>query len=171
MTELCDAVGLGRGNLYYYIGSKEQLLGWIHDRVMDELLNSATETLAQSSSDPANRLRALGADLLRIIAAFPDHVWVFLHEWPALSGDNATEFRRKRHEYEDLVEGILREGVAEGTFEIADVKLTVLAWLGLHNYTYQWFRQSGRLDPQAIADAYHTLFMTGIALDPDAILP
>lgn len=163
MAELCDALGLGRGVLYYYIGSKEQLLGWIHDRVMDELLHSAQAALRQAGDDPKRRLHALGVDLLRIIAAFPDHVWVFLHEWPSLSGTAAEEFRRKRHQYEAIVEGVLRDGVTAGQFVIPDLRLTVLAWLSLHNYTYQWFRQSGRLDSRAIADAYHALFLNGIA--------
>jgi len=33
-TELCEANELGKGALYYYIGSKERLLAAIHDRVM-----------------------------------------------------------------------------------------------------------------------------------------
>jgi len=39
--ELCEANQLGKGALYYYIGSKEQLLAAIHDRVMDEVLLGA----------------------------------------------------------------------------------------------------------------------------------
>ncbi len=40
-TELCEANQLGKGALYYYIGSKERLLVAIHDRVMDEVLLGA----------------------------------------------------------------------------------------------------------------------------------
>src|SRR3974377_458381 len=40
-TELCEANGNGKGALYYYIGSKEQLLAAIHDRVMDEVMLGA----------------------------------------------------------------------------------------------------------------------------------
>ncbi|HWD24097.1 MAG TPA: helix-turn-helix domain-containing protein, partial [Acidimicrobiales bacterium] len=41
LSELCDANELVRGALYYYIGSKEDLLAAIHDRVMDEVMLSA----------------------------------------------------------------------------------------------------------------------------------
>ena len=36
--ELCAANDLGKGALYHYIGSKEELLAAIHDRVMDEVM-------------------------------------------------------------------------------------------------------------------------------------
>ena len=41
ITELCDANDLGKGALYHYIGSKEELLAAIHDRVMDEVMLGA----------------------------------------------------------------------------------------------------------------------------------
>ena len=45
-TELCEANELGKGALYYYIGSKERLLVAIHDRVMDEVMAGADRVLA-----------------------------------------------------------------------------------------------------------------------------
>ena len=41
ITELCTANDLGKGALYHYIGSKEQLLAAVHDRVMDEVMLGA----------------------------------------------------------------------------------------------------------------------------------
>ncbi len=63
------------------------------------------DRVQQSGGSPAEQLAMLGDELLDVIARYPDHVWVFLHEFPALTGDNATEFRARRHEYESRVEG------------------------------------------------------------------
>ena len=41
IAELCEVNGLGKGAFYYYIGSKEELLAAIHDRVMDEVMLGA----------------------------------------------------------------------------------------------------------------------------------
>ncbi len=38
ISELCEANDLGKGALYHYIGSKEELLAAIHDQVMDEVM-------------------------------------------------------------------------------------------------------------------------------------
>ena len=88
LTELCDANGLGKGTLYHYIGSKEQLLAAIHDRVMDEVMAGA-ERVSAADGSPSARLEMLGDELLDVIQRYPDHVWVFLHEFPALTGERA----------------------------------------------------------------------------------
>ena len=41
IAELCTVNGVGKGAFYYYIGSKEELLAAIHDRVMDEVMVGA----------------------------------------------------------------------------------------------------------------------------------
>src|SRR5579863_3897425 len=109
-TELCEANGIGKGALYYYIGSKEELLAAIHDRVMDEVMLGADRT-AEAGGSPSQQLAGLGAELLDVIHRYPDHVWVFLHEFPALTAERAEQFRTRRREYERRVEAGLRAGV------------------------------------------------------------
>src|SRR5258707_8231554 len=103
-TELCEANGIGKGALYYYIGSKEQLLAAIHDRVMDEVMLGA-DRVAIAGGSPPEQLSMLGEELLDVIFRFPDHVWVFLHDFPALTGKNAEMFRQRRRGYERRGEG------------------------------------------------------------------
>src|SRR5947209_2044145 len=144
LTELCAATGLGKGALYHYIGSKEELLAAIHDRVMDEVMASADRVVAAGGS-PSAQLSMMGDELLDVIARYPDHVWVFLHEFPALTGERAEQFRGRRREFERRVEDVLRAGIASGEFRAADVRATALAWLGMHNYTYLWLKPDGPL--------------------------
>src|SRR4051794_36228362 len=98
ITELCTANDLGKGALYHYIGSKEALLAAIHDRVMDEVMLGA-DRVAASGGSPSSQLTMLGAELLDVIHRYPDHVWVFLHEFPALTGERASQFRERRAAY------------------------------------------------------------------------
>jgi TetR/AcrR family transcriptional regulator, cholesterol catabolism regulator len=160
-TELCEANRLGKGALYYYIGSKERLLVAIHDRVMDEVMLGA-DRVAEAGGSPPERLTRLGDELLDVIARYPDHVWVFLHEFPALTGDNATQFRARRHEYEQRIEDVLEAGIASGDFRPLDAKLTTRAWLGMHNYTYLWFKTSGSLSASGVATSFADIFIRGI---------
>src|ERR1700753_3830367 len=97
-TELCEANGIGKGALYYYIGSKEELLAAIHDRVMDEVMRA--DRVALAGGAPTEQLAMLGEELLDVIFRFPDHVWVFLHDFPALTGKNAEMFRQRQRAYE-----------------------------------------------------------------------
>src|SRR6476620_64057 len=107
LTELCAANELGKGTLYHYIGSKEELLAAIHDRVMDEVMAGA-DRVAAAGGAPSAQLAMLGEELLDVIHRYPDHVWVFLHEFPALTGERADQFRKRRRKYEQRVEAVLQ---------------------------------------------------------------
>jgi AcrR family transcriptional regulator len=162
LTELCAANGLGKGALYHYIGSKEALLAAIHDRVMDEVMRGA-DRVAEAGGSPSSQLARLGDELLDVIHRYPDHVWVFLHEFPALTGEWAEQFRLRRREYERRVEAVLRDGIESGEFRRVDARLTALAWLGMHNYTYLWLKTGGRLSARDVARPFAEIFVRGIA--------
>jgi AcrR family transcriptional regulator len=162
ITELCAANDLGKGALYHYIGSKEELLAAIHDRVMDEVMLGADRVAAAGGAPPA-QLEMLGDELLDVIHRYPDHVWVFLHEFPALTDQRAEQFRVRRREYEHRVEAVLQAGIETGEFRPVDPRLTALAWLGMHNYTYLWLKASGPLTARDVAKPFADIFMQGIA--------
>jgi AcrR family transcriptional regulator len=169
-AELCDAVGLGKGSLYYYVESKENLLYLIHERVMNQVLALATR-IAELDESAAERLRQLGQEQISVIATYPDHVWVFLHEHKALTGERATQFAASRRRYERQIERILSDGVDSGEFAISDIRLAALAWLGMHNYTYLWYQPSKKLTVDRLAAEYYRLFIDGIrapGADPTA---
>ncbi len=162
ITELCAESGLGKGALYHYIGSKEEVLAAIHDRVMDEVMAGA-DRVAEAGGSPSEQLVMLGEELLDVIHRYPDHVWVFLHEFPALTDERAEQFRVRRREYERRVEAVLQAGVDAGEFRALDPRLTALAWLGMHNYTYLWLKPGGRLSARDVAQPFADIFVRGIA--------
>jgi AcrR family transcriptional regulator len=162
ITELCEANDLGKGALYHYIGSKEKLLAAIHDRVMDEVMLGA-DRVVEAGGTPSEQLAMLGDELLDVIHRYPHHVWVFLHEFPALTGAHAEQFRDRRRAYERRVETVLEAGVKTGEFRDIDPWLTARAWLGMHNYTYLWLKPGGRLSARAVAKPFAAIFMQGIA--------
>ena len=161
VVELCTANDLGKGALYHYIGSKEELLAAIHDRVMDEVMAGA-DRVAETGGSPSQQLAGLGDELLDVIHRYPDHVWVFLHEFPALTGARAERFRVRRRDYEGRVEAVLRAGVESREFRDLDPWLTARGWLGMHNYTYLWLKPGGRLTAKSVAQPFAEIFMHGI---------
>jgi len=162
IAELCEVNGFGKGAFYYYIGSKEELLAAIHDRVMDEVMIGADRVVEAGGSASA-QLAMLGEELLDVIHRYPDHVWVFLHEFPALTGERAASFRERRGQYEKRVEAVLRAGVDSGDFRDVDPWLTARAWFGMHNYTYLWLKPGGRLTAKDVAEPFAAIFTRGIA--------
>lgn len=163
IAQIGDAANLARGALYYYIDSKESLLNEIHNRVMDPLLATVECVVALDASVEV-RLRLVSEALLTQIIERHDHVWVFLHEYRALTGEPLMYFRTRRRQFEDCIAGLLEEGRAHGIFDFVDTRLTTLAFLNLHNYTYQWARSEGRLSVSELSGFYCKVFFDGIAV-------
>jgi AcrR family transcriptional regulator len=162
IAELCEVNGCGKGAFYYYIGSKEELLAAIHDRVMDEVMLGA-DRVADAGGPPSTQLAMLGEELLDVIHRYPDHVWVFLHEFPALTDERAEQFRERRRDYERRVEAILQAGVDAEEFRELDPWLTARAWLGMHNYTYLWLKPGGGVSARDVAKPFADIFIRGVA--------
>jgi AcrR family transcriptional regulator len=162
IDDLVQATGLQRGGLYHYIDGKLDLLIAIHARFIEPLLAEA-RAIAASGEPPEVQLRAIGHALMGDIARYRDQVTVFLHEWRALVPTPAwPEIRRARREFEDIVAGILDRGRADGRFAFDDGRLTLLAFLGMINYSYQWYDGGVRATPAAIADRFVDIFLGGI---------
>jgi AcrR family transcriptional regulator len=160
IAELCEANELGKGALYHYIGSKEELLAAITDLVMDEVL-VGVDRVAGSGGSAVDRLRLLGQEYLDIVVRYPDHVWVLLHEFPALTGERASDFHKRRHAFESAVEQILREGVVAGDLRKIDPRLAALSWLGMHNHAYLWLHPGGRWSAKHVAAEFAEIFLEG----------
>jgi AcrR family transcriptional regulator len=162
IDDLIEATGLTRGGLYHYTESKEALLIAVLDELMDPLLERAQALLAEPGT-PEEHLRALTRAWLAHIAAHRDHMVVFNQERRTLERDPAWKhIRAARRAFERLLGGVLERGVRAGACRTADPQLTLLAVLGMANYTAQWYAPRGRLDAEQIADGYIDLLLDGI---------
>lgn len=168
INDLGRAVGLAKGALYYYIGSKENLLIEIQSRVMDPLLARARQIAALDAA-PLLRMRLLSESLLTIILRRLDHIWVYEHDYRSLTpGEYLDTLLGQRADFEQLVTGLLKEAVEDGSFRAIEPRLATLQFLNLHNHTYQWVKPAGRWDAAFLSREYcATLFRGFGAADGD----
>jgi AcrR family transcriptional regulator len=163
VDDLVEATGLQRGGLYHYIGGKLELLIACHERFIEPLLEDA-RAVAAADQPPDRQIRAIAAALMGDIASYRDQVTVFLHEWRIIESEPAwQDIRAKREEFEQIVVDILERGRAQGVFAFDDARLTVLAFLGMINYSYQWYDLQGRVTPEQVAEHFATIFLDGVA--------
>jgi len=163
VSELGEAVGLGRGALYYYIESKENLLVAIQDRVLGPLMAEAT-MIVGADARAVVRLRLLSEALLKLILTRVDHIRVYEHDFPQLTGKNLKRVLDQRRQFESLVQGLLEEAIADGTLRDMDPHLAALQFLNLHNHTYQWARTANRhWSVQELSREYCATLLHGMA--------
>lgn len=164
IADLTEATGLAAGGLYHYIGSKEALLLAICDELMEPLLARAREIAASDELSPKGQLRAVLRAWLEHIESHRDHMLVFSQERQVIEREPQWRaVRRARKDFEQILDGILRRGEEAGAMAFEDRGLTLLALLGMVNYTPQWLRPRGRLSPDEIADRYCDLILRSAA--------
>jgi AcrR family transcriptional regulator len=162
IDDLVAATGLQRGGLYHYIGSKKDLLILIHERSVEPLLDEFRKIRA-SGERPNVALRMLARVLLENVERHRDEVTVFLHEWRAMKEDPRWGgIRNIRKEFEDIVVELLERGCDEGLFSISDTRVAMYTFLGMLNYTYQWFDPGGRVNAGELAEQMCDIFLEGI---------
>jgi AcrR family transcriptional regulator len=165
IDDLVSATGLQRGGLYHYMSSKKDLLLDIHKRFIEPVLEEAHK-ISMADEPPDVVLCMLCRASLRSIERFRDQVTVFLHEWRAIQDDPRwRDIRGSRKEFENIIMGVLKRGCEEGLFSIPDLPVATYAFLGMINYTYQWFDPKGRVSAEELADQMCDIFITGIRAD------
>lgn len=169
VTELSEAVGLGRGALYYHITSKESVLYAISMRTIEQLIEPSDLVVAGDGPAQA-RLRELARVLMRNIAEFSNEWTVFFREHIALTGQWHADVMAKREHYEGLWATLLAEGATAGEFVASDPILTK-GVLGMFNYAYLWLRLDGPSTPEDVADRFCDVLLGGLLNTDPTVVP
>lgn len=155
MRQIAADVGVQAGALYNYTPDKQSLLFDLMQTHMNELL--AALSAAPIRGTPMERLEAFTRFHIRFHLPRRDQVFVSYMELRNLTSDNFSKIEAMRREYEDLLEGILKDGEAEGCFALPDTRVTTLALIALLTGITNWYRKDGRLSIAAVEDIYWDL--------------
>lgn len=160
VDQLCRAVGLGRGALYYHIASKEQVLFEICRRNVAELVQIA-DRLESEDMHARQRLQMMLRALLRNIADNQQEWQVFFHDFGALTGTRSETVLRLRDRFESLIQGMMDECVRTGAFRPV-APIVTKGLLGFYNYSYLWLRADGPQTPEEVADIFFDVLVEGL---------
>lgn len=160
--ELADAVGLVKGTLYYYIGSKEKLLFRIHQEVTEDGIRRWRAVTAQALPAPET-LRLMMVEHCRVMDHYRDAVAIFSEEMKHLSPALRRRLVARRDAYHGLLESTIQRGVADNVFRTPSPRLSTLTILGMLNGMYRWYRPGGRLQPDQVGAMFADLVLGGLA--------
>jgi AcrR family transcriptional regulator len=168
ILDICEAAGIGRGLLYHYFRTKEEILRVIHEKTLRPLIDQFRSIYAEHD-DPRDVLRGFSAALLCKMAENRDEAIVWGHERKALRADTPywKEALLLGAEVNDMLQSTFERGIALGIFRPMDVQLAMLTWKNLHNHTYTWMDPGGRLSAQEISDFFVDVFLRGITAPRD----
>jgi AcrR family transcriptional regulator len=149
MSDIQEAVQLGRGALYHHIRSKEDLLYDIASEYIRDLVEYGSQL--PKDADPAERLSRFGHYVVLKIASHQAELTVCFREVQSLTDARHAEILALHADYERIWRDILVDGAHTGVFRPYD-PITLKGLLGMYSYCYLWMRPDGPLGPDLIAE-------------------
>lgn len=144
MRDIAAELGMAVGNLYYYFDDKEELLAFIQESTLSDLLDMAARVKALDLR-PDQKIRLLLEEhVVRLNDPEEGTPGSLAHlEIEALGEERRTALQARRDEYERSLRGLIEEGMDRQVFRPVDAKVAALALLGAVNWTVKWFRPEG----------------------------
>lgn len=161
MRQIAAEVGVQAGALYNYIPDKQSLLVSLMQGHMSDLMEAwQAEPLADSALGKLERFVRFH---IRYHMERPDAVFIAYMELRNLSEENFAAIEAMRRSYEDALEIVLKQGVADGVFQIPDTKIATLAVIAMLNGVMTWYRAGGRLSLEEVETIYWDMVRKAVA--------
>lgn len=160
LEDVARELNISRPTIYHHLESKEDILREIHDQTAN-LLSEVITRIANTDLSPEEKLHRFIVGYTACVIENRDRVAVFFQERAHLPKRPAARLKKKRQELEDLLKGMIREGIQKGVFRNVNVSMTTNAIFGMCNWAYQWYSPDGSLTPEAIGQSFADLIANG----------
>lgn len=163
MGELADLFEVTKPALYYYVGSKEQLLLAALEMAFDRLERHLDDILA-TTSDPVEQIRRW---ILSQVETAADPSARMLSGFD-LNDDGLDDpildaARRRNRAYLGRVTAMIRDGQEAGALRAdLDPTVTVFGLIGMCSWTARWYKPGQSLEVEQIAWIYSTLVLDSL---------
>jgi AcrR family transcriptional regulator len=129
LDEVATAASVGKGTLYVYFKSKEELFAALVIEAFEKLVESMEHRLSSSPIDPKQAFRIIVSELVRFAVSNPHYFEMMrVSEVAALT---ANLCHKQRDRLTILIQNTIRAGVRAGVFRDAHPELTALFVPGL----------------------------------------
>ena len=163
LQDIANAVGLLKGSIYYYIDTKEDLLFELVMRAQTIWKETIVEPEALASSPAPTRLREFIQRWMLLKEREREWGIVAEREFMRLSPEPLAKVKAGRKDFSAFVEGIVKQGVAEGDFEShLDVSLASGMVFELMKSSHLYRRPRANLDVVDLADTYAAFAIRGL---------
>ena len=152
MIDIATEAGIGKGTIYEYFHSKEDIFVTSFNYFFDSLESNAEQAIS-SEKDPVKQLRLLAQmSLESVLHGSEDFAHIMMDFWAEGVRNKNQEFleridlKRIYSEYRKIVKRIIQNGIDQGVFRNIDSKTAASVFIGVFDgILLQWI-----MDPRAI---------------------
>ena len=157
MDDIAGRAGIGKGTIYRYFSSKDDLYFSILDQAVEDLLTCLSRDL-ESKAPPAQKLRQMMSDMAELLlknrALFK------------LIAETDARYLHKRHKYIqlqnkkiiDIIAEVMEKGIKDGRFVKENPRLLAIQLAVMTKSTVMEFSEQGK---DKIVDRIMKLFLFG----------
>lgn len=150
ISRLAAAGGFSKSLIYHYYAAKEDILYDVMRSHIDVLV-AVKNDVADQKGSPEARLRRLAYDLLDHYVGASDSQKVLLYELNHLTPAQRDDIVAKQREIVDFTQSLFA-AIDRGGHDHGALRVKVMLFFGMLNWTHNWFRPSGAIDRDRIAD-------------------
>jgi len=160
LDDIAAALEVTKPTVYYYVQNKEQLLFECFVTGV-EGIRAAFREVKQQQVSGRERLAAVLRHYGEAVAS--EFGWCMVRaEEQDLSPDMSSHIKALKSEIDQGIRRLIREGIQDGSIQPCDPKMTAFALAGALNWIAHWYRESQSMTGAQIADAFVSIFETGL---------
>jgi AcrR family transcriptional regulator len=162
LEDVAAEVGINRASLYYYVGTKEELLVALIEQPAYTMTRHCREALDSGAPADEKLRRALRA-YIEDMTDSPEIFLLFSESQHLATISEAKDIVANADAYGKALLAIVEEGIASGVFRRdLDPRLVMLGILGMHNWIHRWYVPGGRNTLTEIGDAFAEMTLAGL---------
>jgi AcrR family transcriptional regulator len=161
VRDLAEAAQVSQPTLYWYIGSKQELLMAIHESLIKDLTERFSR-VAASGWNADVKLRALVHEGCVLKTQRWDESTVYWRERRRLSAEFSQAQIPKYERVDQVVKDVLAEGVSSSLWPETNVLAARMAFWSIVTFFTEWFKKDGPLTVDEIADQFANFILAGL---------
>ena len=149
LDDVAASISVTKPVIYRFLGSKDQVLLECVTRGLEQL----QEAVAGAREVDGRGLDRLKAFLCRYAEISTQDFGRCVHRTGdhELSAESRRQFRALKRDIDQAMRRLIEEGLADGSIEVADVRLAAFTLAGALNWIAHWFNPAGPLSAADVA--------------------
>jgi AcrR family transcriptional regulator len=175
MAEIAIEAGIGKGTLYEYFDSKEDLFFTVFEWFVKATEAEAKVSISALGGSASERLDALSDSLMSSWAQMEDMYSLVMEFWSASASSQMRErfkqaFKNGYSDFRQIVSTLIREGIERGEFQPhVDIESVAAALVGTWDalLLQAWFDDD--FNPLTAARGFMTVVINGLTAKPQVV--
>ncbi|MBH3362882.1 TetR family transcriptional regulator [Pseudomonas sp. URMO17WK12:I11] len=160
INDVAASLGYTKSVVYYYFKNKNEILWQIFNRMHQCYEDTIVGILQEDLPTDETLKKILWQHALNVMQR-KDWTAIYFRDESELEEPQRLLIRKRKREYDKMIEGVYQRGVDEGLFKPVPTHIAVSGFMGMCNWLHTWFDENGKMTAEQIAETYVDMMAGG----------